>query len=151
MLEKGYPHIAKTSRFKGVTEDSYEVPDSRTVATIGGLKPDTRYLIQVAAFTRKGMDSRSQSRAHHQGCSSSLEVEQGPNPTEENLLRRTAQPVSPETSPDRDHRINGSHRYIYVRFQHPPIKVRQNRPRKSLSGQLDRNKKNKVSSEILKK
>ena len=45
-------------------------------------------------------------------------------PTEENLLRRTEQPVSPtKTSPDRDHRINGSHRYIYVRFQHPPIKV----------------------------
>ena len=35
-------------------------------------------------------------------------------PTEENLLRRTEQPVSPtKTSPDRDHRINGSHRYIY--------------------------------------
>ncbi|KAK3755490.1 hypothetical protein RRG08_063566, partial [Elysia crispata] len=49
---------------KGVTEDSYEVPDSRTVATIGGLKPDTRYLIQVAAFTRKGDGLRSQSRVH---------------------------------------------------------------------------------------
>ena len=35
-------------------------------------------------------------------------------PTEENLLRRTAQSVSPtKTSSDRDHRIHGSHRYIY--------------------------------------
>ena len=35
-------------------------------------------------------------------------------PTEENLLRRTAQPVSPtKASPDRDHRIYGRHRYIY--------------------------------------
>ncbi|KAK3776973.1 hypothetical protein RRG08_022767 [Elysia crispata] len=52
-------------------------------------------------------------------------LEQGSMPTEENLFRRTEQPVSPtKTSPDRDHRIYGSHRYIYVRFQHPPIKVR---------------------------
>ena len=54
--------------------------------------------------------------------SSSLEY--GPMPTEENLLRPTEQPVSPtKTPPDRDHRIYGSHRYIYVRFQDPPIKA----------------------------
>ena len=54
----------------------------------------------------------------------SSSLEQGSMPTEENLLRRTEQPVSPTKTPsDRDHRIYGSHRYIYVRFQHLPIKA----------------------------
>ena len=38
-------------------------------------------------------------------------------PTEENLLRRTEQLISPtKTSPDRDHRIYETRRYIYVRY-----------------------------------
>lgn len=55
---------SKDEPLKGVREDSAEAPFPQTVATIGGLKPDTRYLIQVAAFTRKGDGLRSRSRVY---------------------------------------------------------------------------------------
>ena len=89
-----------------------------------------------------------------------LPLEQWPMPTEENLLRRTEQPVSStKTSPDRDHRILETRRYIYVLHsafpdqnkistsssfhKFPKIFSSKNvlsRPKKSFSGQLDRNK-----------
>ncbi|KAK3768085.1 hypothetical protein RRG08_024515 [Elysia crispata] len=77
----------------------------------------------------------------------SSSLEQGPMPTEENLLRRTAQPVSPtKTSPDRDHRIYGRHRYIYELHLASPDQSTlyvESRPKKSFSGQLDRNERTK--------
>lgn len=44
-------------------EQSYDTHDpTKTDAIIIGLKPDTRYLIQVAAYTRKGDGLRSKQR-----------------------------------------------------------------------------------------
>ncbi|GFN98457.1 tyrosine-protein phosphatase lar [Plakobranchus ocellatus] len=49
----------------GVREESFDVHEaSKTEAIISGLKPDTRYLIQVAAYTRKGDGLRTPSRIH---------------------------------------------------------------------------------------
>ncbi|RUS75353.1 hypothetical protein EGW08_016875 [Elysia chlorotica] len=69
-LIRGYQQIHyievddKDGPKNGVPENSYEAGPASTVATIGGLKPDTRYLVMVAAYTRKGDGLRSQSRIH---------------------------------------------------------------------------------------
>lgn len=46
-----------------VREQSYDTHDPmKTEAIITGLKADTRYLVQVAAYTRKGDGLRSKQR-----------------------------------------------------------------------------------------
>ncbi|CAL1538075.1 unnamed protein product [Lymnaea stagnalis] len=49
----------------GVREHNYDTFDEKkTSAIITGLKADTRYLVQVAAYTRKGDGFRSKSKVH---------------------------------------------------------------------------------------